>query len=374
MTAPRLSRMRDGFIEAVAERMDTDPSIFFLSADFGSPKLDGLVARHPDRFVNVGIAEQNLINVAAGLAIEGFAVFAYAIAPFITMRCFEQVRVNLALLSRVRPMNVNLVGVGAGFSYDVSGPTHQAMEDLSIMRTLPHLEILSPCDEASAKALAGHCLAAPGIRYLRFDGKPLPAVYEGGLAFDATRGFTELRHGRDVCLVATGYMTHKALAATDLLAAQGVSAGVVDLFRLAPCDVQRLAATLAPYPAVLSVEEALAGKGGMDSLLLHVRHRHALTCRFEGLGLPDEYRFDVGNRDELLTDRGLDEAAIAAHAARLAAGAPCGDSGRRPISRGWAGPEETPGSGTTRPSAPARPRKRTVGASRVPEASKPQGT
>ena len=105
--------------------MKTDEIIFFVSADFGSPVLDDIRADFPDRFLNVGIAEQNLINVSAGLALEGFTVFAYAIAPFITMRCFEQLRVNLALLSEVRDMNVNLIGVGAGYSYVVSGPTHQ---------------------------------------------------------------------------------------------------------------------------------------------------------------------------------------------------------------------------------------------------------
>jgi len=122
--------------------MEQDSSIFFISADFGSPVLDDIRADYPDRFVNVGIAEQNLINVTAGLALEGFKVFAYAIAPFITMRCFEQLRVNLALLSEVREINVNLIGVGAGYSYVVSGPTHQCYEDITLIRSLPNFKIL----------------------------------------------------------------------------------------------------------------------------------------------------------------------------------------------------------------------------------------
>jgi len=130
--------MRDAFLDRVWRVMAEDESIFFTCADFGSPVLDKIREQFPDRFVNVGIAEQNLINVSAGLAIEGYKVFAYAIAPFITMRCYEQIRVSLALLSVVRPMNVNLIGVGAGYSYVVSGPTHQCYEDITIMRALPN--------------------------------------------------------------------------------------------------------------------------------------------------------------------------------------------------------------------------------------------
>jgi transketolase len=116
--------MRDVFIETLTLKMADDDKIFFLSADFGSPALDKLRELYPNRFINVGIAEQNLINVATGLALEGFKVYAYAIAPFVTMRCFEQIRVNLSVLPQVRPVTVNIVGVGAGFSYDMSGPTH----------------------------------------------------------------------------------------------------------------------------------------------------------------------------------------------------------------------------------------------------------
>ena len=164
--------MRDVFISELYTKMEKDTSIFFLSADFGSPALDKLRSSFPDRFINVGIAEQNLINVSCGLALEGFSVFAYAIAPFITMRCFEQIRVNLAILSQIRPMNVNLIGVGAGFSYEVSGPTHHCLEDISIMRTLPNFEVLSPSDWYLTTQLVDYTLQNKIPKYLRFDAKP----------------------------------------------------------------------------------------------------------------------------------------------------------------------------------------------------------
>src|SRR5208337_5213045 len=108
-------------------------------ADFGSPKLDKLREDFSDRFINVGIAEQNLVNVSTGLALEGYTVYAYAIAPFLVMRAFEQIRNNMSLLYHTRELNVNLIGVGAGLSYDVSGPTHHSVEDIAIIRTLPNM-------------------------------------------------------------------------------------------------------------------------------------------------------------------------------------------------------------------------------------------
>ena len=221
--------MRDAFLDRICRAMDEDDNIFFITADFGSPVLDRIREQFPERFINVGIAEQNLINVSTGLAIEGYKVFAYAIAPFITMRCYEQIRVNLALLSEVRPINVNLIGVGAGYSYVVSGPTHQCYEDLSIMRALPNIDIYSPADHISATALFDQCIENMGPKYLRFDAQVLPVLYESFLP-DMTNGFNVFRNGGNVCFVATGYMVHTALKVADQLASQGINIGVIDLF------------------------------------------------------------------------------------------------------------------------------------------------
>jgi transketolase len=138
--------MREVLIEGIYQRMEQDQSLFFVTADFGSPKLDALREQFKDRFINVGIAEQNLINISTGLALEGFTVYAYAIAPFLTMRAYEQIRVNLSLHAQLKEINVNLIGVGAGLSYDVSGPTHHCLEDITIMRSLPNMTLFSPSD------------------------------------------------------------------------------------------------------------------------------------------------------------------------------------------------------------------------------------
>jgi transketolase len=300
--------MRDAFLERICDAMSRDDKIFFVTADFGSPVLDRIRAQFPDRFANVGIAEQNLINVSSGLAVEGFKVFAYAIAPFITMRCYEQIRVNLALLSEVRTMNVTLIGVGAGYSYVVSGPTHQCYEDLTVMRALPNFSIYSPADFVTTAALFDQCVGNKGLKYLRLDAQVLPAVYEA--APDLTRGFHVHRSGADVCLLATGYMLHTAFKAADQLAASGIKVGVIDLFDICRFDADKLEATLADYSGVVTMEEGFRGRGGVDSMMFEFIARRGMPQRMLNIGVEGGYRFELGTRSELHEQVGIGEHAV----------------------------------------------------------------
>lgn len=296
--------MRDVLLDRIWRAMAEDRTIFFTSADFGSPVLDKIRADFPERFVNVGIAEQNLINVSAGLALEGYTVFAYAIAPFITMRCYEQIRVSLALLSEVRPMNVNLIGVGAGYSYVVSGPTHQCYEDLTLMRALPNFRVLSPSDHVSAGALFDRCVSTSGPKYLRFDAQVLPVLYEDCLP-DMDVGFHVHRNGQTICLVATGYMLHTALKVADSLAAAGQIVGVVDLIDISGFAADRLQAVLSPYTGVVTLEEGFRGRGGVDAMFFEFIARRGLDLRMLNIGVEGAYRFELGSRAELHEQVGI---------------------------------------------------------------------
>ncbi|SCY20888.1 transketolase [Nitrosospira sp. Nl5] len=289
--------MRDTLLEATYEAMLRDSGIFFVTADFGSPVIDKIRTDCSARFVNVGIAEQNLINVSAGLALEGFKVFAYAIAPFITMRCYEQIRVNLSLLSEVRPINVNLIGVGAGYSYVVSGPTHQCYEDLTVMRALPNMRIFSPADQVVAAALPALCLDSNGPKYLRLDAQVLPVLYEISPALDS--GFHVHRKGDKICLIATGYMVHTALKVADKLAASGLSVGVVDLFDLCSFSEDKLQSMLASYQGVVTMEEGFRGRGGMDAMMFDYIARRGINVRMFNIGVEGGYRFELGERSVL---------------------------------------------------------------------------
>jgi transketolase len=296
--------MRDVLLDRIWQAMAHDQKIFFTSADFGSPVLDKIRADFPDRFVNVGIAEQNLINVSAGLALEGYTVFAYAIAPFITMRCYEQIRVSLALLSEVRPMNINLIGVGAGYSYVVSGPTHQCYEDITLMRALPNFRVLSPADHVSAGSLFDRCVSTKGPKYLRFDAQVLPVIYEDG-APDPDVGFHVHRRGERVCLMATGYMLHTALKVANDLAALGHSVGVIDLFDISDFAADQLETVLSTYAGIVTLEEGFRGRGGVDSMMFEFIARRGLNSRMLNIGVEGGYRFELGSRAELHEQVGI---------------------------------------------------------------------
>lgn len=304
MIATRPRAMRDALLERIWQGMAEDKRLFFVAADFGAPTLDRIRSDFPNRFVNVGIAEQNLINVSAGLALEGFTVFAYAIAPFITMRCYEQCRTNLALLSTVRPINVTLVGVGAGYSYVVSGPTHQCYEDITLMRTLPGFQVLSPADHVTAGHLFDRCAGQTGLKYLRFDAQNLPVLYDE-TAPDLTQGFTLLRDGTDATLVATGYMVHTALKVAERLAQDGIHLAVIDLFDLSGFDQDALAKLLAAKPTLISMEEGFSGRGGVDSLARDLLSRQGLERPTLGIGVEPAYRFELGDRATLHEQVGI---------------------------------------------------------------------
>ena len=290
--------MRDAFLERIWESMAIDDKVFFISADFGSPVLDKIRNDFPERFINVGIAEQNLINITAGLALEGYTVFAYAIAPFITMRCYEQIRVSLALLSEIRPINVTLIGVGAGYSYVVSGPTHQCYEDITIMRALPNFRVLSPSDHITADSMFDSCINTKGLTYIRMDAQVLPVIYNN-ITPDVKKGFHVHQYGDSICLIATGYMLHTAQKVAKELALDGFQLGIIDIFNLTTFNSDEFYDVLSGYTGLVSLEEGFRGRGGLDSMLFEFINRNGLSTRMLNLGVEPGYRFDIGNRAEL---------------------------------------------------------------------------
>jgi transketolase len=300
--------MRDALIERISSRMDSDDSLFFLTADLGAPSFDSLKSRHPKRCINVGIAEQNLINIATGLALEGFTVYAYGIAPFVSMRSCEQLR-NLALLAQSRELNVNVVSLGAGFSYDVSGPTHHCIEDLSLVRLLPNIELFSPCDSFIAGDFFDFTLREKRPKYLRLDGKILPPVYDAARP-DFSRGFSALRQGGSACLVTTGYATQKGLRIVGRLKEQGVEAGLIDLYLLKGYDEDALASALSGYESIFTVEESLTGRGGLDSLIANLICDRYLPLRLKRYGPSGSYLFANGGRESLHKSYGMDDETI----------------------------------------------------------------
>lgn len=307
MTTEKPLAMRDVFLQHLLEALRRREKIFIVTDDFGSPVLDKIRHEFGDHFINVGIAEQNAINIATGLAAEGFTVFAYGIASFMSMRCYEQIRTNLSMASQQRALNVNIVGVGAGLSYDISGPSHHCLEDITLMRLLPHIEVFSPSDWTLTTRVTEWSLRHPRPKYIRLDSKPVPRLYADGGPVTVEDGFCELAHGGDTCVVATGFMTQVARRALDQSA---IRFGLVDVFAFRPLDEDRLLGVLKKYRRVVTLEEGFIHRGGLDTVVIGLLARHGVQMAVHPLGVNDRYLFDIGHRARLHQLCGMDEAGI----------------------------------------------------------------
>lgn len=222
----RSKMLRDAFWDAVYDIASKNKDVVLVSADFGAPSLDKFRMELGTQYIDVGIAEQNAVTLSAGLALSGKKVFTYAIAPFIALRCYEQTRINLSSMK----VPVSLVGVGAGVSYEDSGPTHHAVDDISILRILPNFKIFNASDAVMAEGFAKLSCEIDYPNYVRLDRQQLPDLYEEGTDFSA--GIALLKPGKDVCLAATGNMVHRALEISDSLKEKGIDASVLDIYML----------------------------------------------------------------------------------------------------------------------------------------------
>jgi transketolase len=306
--------MRDVFVDAVFAAARDDRHVVLLTADGDAAALDAFRAERPNQLLHCGGAEQGMIDLAAGLSQAGRNVFVLAPASVLATRCHERIKCALATTGRA----VTLVATDVGLGAEDAGPTRYATEDIACVRALAGVEILSPADDEAATAIAARALAVPAFRYVRLERPALPAVHQGRFAAALDAGVAEMCAGAEVCLVASGFMLHRALAARAQLAAEGLPAGVVDLFRVKPLDGHRLADVLAHYRSVVTVEEQYLG-GGFGSAVLEALSDAGLALPVVRLGLPERYHFENGGRTLVLDRAGLGTADIVAAARRLAA-------------------------------------------------------
>jgi transketolase len=302
--------MRDALIGKLCDRMESNGDIFFLSGDLGAPTLDELRNKYPDRFINVGIAEQNLVNISAGLALEGFSVYAYAIVPFLTMRAYEQIKNNLSLTSEIREMNINLIGVGAGISYDISGPSHHGIEDLCIINLLPNMVVFSPSDWVLTDKFVDYSLMVKKPKYARLDSKSLPKIYDKDVKIDFKTGFCELKKGDKTCIVSTGFMTHKAIEIAKDCMKERIDIGVLDVFLLKPLNSDKMSKLLEKYECVITMEEGFINKGGLDTQISNIVHEKEIDVKLTNLGFKDEFVFDIGGREYIHKKHNLDKESV----------------------------------------------------------------
>lgn len=291
---------RDIFIEEIYKAAKKDKDIYFLNADLGAQALDIFREEMPDQFIHVGISEQNMIDVAAGLALDGKKVYVYAMAPFVSLRCYEQIKVTLASMK----LPVTVIAVGVGYSYAPAGPTHYATEDVSCMRALAGIEILNPTDNNSAIHAARLTFEQPALRYIRLDRQSLQEVYaENDSRLDD--GFIEIEQGENVCVVAKGVMLQQALKVREILKDEGINIGVVDAYRIKPVDLSVFTKVLNPYKKIVTLEEHFLS-GGLGSIVAELMSDLSILKPLKRIGIEDHYYLENGDRDCLHKMTGID--------------------------------------------------------------------
>lgn len=306
--------MREAFVRTLSDICREDPRVLLVSGDLGFGVLDGFRERFPDRFLNAGVAEQNMTAVATGLALEGAIPFTYSIANFPTLRCLEFLR-NDACGHRA---NVKVASVGAGFSYGTLGSSHYALEDLGILRTLPGITIFTPGDEWEAGEATRAAVATPGVVYLRLDRSAGGGTPESGSTFVAGR-MRRLREGHAATLVASGGILSEVLAAAAVLAERGTAARVLSAHTLVPLDMASLIAAARETGAVVTVEEHVAAGGLGSAVAEALLDAGVVPRRFLRLTAvaPDAL---VGDQQYWRERQGLNAPAIAARVSALLGG------------------------------------------------------
>ena len=299
--------MRQTCLEMVHELAKADPRVLFVGSDLGAGALQKMKEQMPDRFVMEGISEQNLVGMAAGLAMSGFVPYVNTIATFLTRRCFEQVAVDLCL----HALPVRLIASGGGVVYAPLGPTHMAIEDMAIMRALPNMTVVAPVDAREMARLMAASLDWKGPIYIRVakGGDPVVSREELGFSIGAA---IPMRAGGEVAILSTGVMTGRALAAAELLASEGIDAGVLHLHTVKPIDRAAVLAWASRVRLLVTLEEHVL-TGGLGSAVLEtLSDGMDRLPKVRRLGLPDAFTENYGSQDELLEHFGLQPAQIAA--------------------------------------------------------------
>lgn len=290
---------RSGFGAGLYEAGQKNGNIMALCADLtGSLKMDAFAKAFPDRFFEAGIAEANMIGTAAGLALSGKCVFAGSFAAFVTGRVYDQIRQAVAYSNT----NVKICASHAGITLGEDGATHQILEDIGLMKMLPNMVVINPCDYNQTKAATLAVAEYEGPVYLRFGRPSVPNFTPEGIRFEIGKALT-LSEGSDVTLFATGHLVWEALEACKALAQEGISAEVIDIHTIKPLDKESILTSVAKTGAVVCAEEHLIAGGLGESIAQILVTSHPVPMEFVAI---DDRFGQSGTPAELMKNYGLD--------------------------------------------------------------------
>ncbi len=282
--------IRDVFFDKIYEAGSKNSNVMVISADMDAFSLRKFANDYPKQYLNVGVSEQNMINVAAGLAIAGKIVFCYSIASFATLRCFEQIKVNLCSMN----LPVTIIGAGAGFSFGYDGPTHHGHQDVSSMRLLPEMSIIELSSNDVAQNAVDYAIDSKSPCYIRLDKGPFPDWSQ--TESDFSKGYRILEPMSDINLVTNGFMAREVIQVADKLRASGHEFGVIDLFRFKPFPESFFQEIITKSKKIISIEESCK-TGGLGTALSEIIAQNDTACKLGVIASPDKQFIEYGERE-----------------------------------------------------------------------------
>ncbi len=291
--------MRGTFFKTLMELAESDDRIYLLVADIGFGVVEPFADKFPRRFLNVGVAEQNLTGVAAGIAMTGKIVFTYSIANFPTLRCFEQIRNDVCY----HKANVKIVSVGGGYSYGPLGMTHHATEDIAVLRALPAMTVVAPGDPIEVRAATRAIVEHQGPCYLRLGRAGEPTIHDSAITFQLGKAI-EVRDGDAITIISTGALLQNVVRVADTLAARGIQARVLSMHTIKPLDEDAILAAARETRAIVTVEEHSV-IGGLGGAVAECLAESGSSVPFKRLGLPSAFSAHIGSQEYLRSQSNL---------------------------------------------------------------------
>jgi transketolase len=286
--------LRTAFIRELFEVAKSDHRIFLVVGDLGYSVVEPFASEFPDRFLNVGVAEQNMSGIAAGLALSGKIVFTYSIANFPTLRCLEQIRNDICYHNA----HVKIVAVGGGLAYGPLGFSHHGTEDFAILRALPNLTVLAPADPVETALATRAMVSWPGPCYMRLGKAGEPQIHRGRPDFRI--GYPlELRAGHDIAILSAGSVTHNVLAAAERLQETGVTVAVYSVHTLKPLAADWVSDLAVRFPLVMTVEEHTSIGGLGNAVAEILAEMPPPRAQLRRISLPDRFQQRAGSQDFL---------------------------------------------------------------------------
>lgn len=305
--------MRKTFINTLVELARKDKRIFLITPDIGYSVLEPFMHEFPDRYLNVGVAEQNAVSIAAGLALSGMIPYVYTIMPFVAMRPYEQIRVDVAYMNT----NVRIVGVGAGFSYGAAGATHHSIEDIAIMRCMPNMTVVCPGDPWEVEQSVKASLDYEGPMFFRLGKQGEPVINNPKSKFKIGKGIT-IKKGKDLHIVTTSNTLEMCNAICEEIKQHDLNASLISMHTIKPFDTSLINTLLKSNKPIFTIEEH-SKIGGLGSAVAEIIAESNYNPIFKRFGLDDKFSHYVGSHAFIKGKYGLTKENISSQILKLLA-------------------------------------------------------